>query len=99
MLTTKKLNSLYKGSILLLENNYYINLSNYKLTEHQKEFLNLGLNCHLYNKCNQFEILHENIEKLQKQNQIKTHPAIKDILKAEAIKTDMNKNKSSYLST
>ena len=34
----------------------------------------------------QIEILYENIEKLQKQNQIKTHPGIKDILKVEAIK-------------
>ena len=39
---------------LLPENNYYyIYLSNYKLTEYQKEFLDLGPNCHLYNEYNQ----------------------------------------------
>ena len=96
------LNSLYKGSILLPENNdYYIILFRYKLTEHQKEFVNLGLNCHLYNKYNQFvkenkaeiEILYENIEKLQKQTRLKLIQELKIYLNLELLKTDMTKNK------
>ena len=102
---------LHKGSIhSTCYYDYYINLSNYKLTEYQKEFLNLAPNCHLYNKYNQYvkkkkaeiEVFYENNEKLQKQNQIKTHPGIKHILKTEAIKnqkitTILNNNLKSII--
>ena len=45
----KKLNNPYKGHLLLLNNiDKYINLSYCNLTQQQKDFLNYGPNCHLF---------------------------------------------------
>ena len=67
----KKLNNLYKGHLLITNNiDKYINLSDCNLTQQQKDFLNLGPNCHLFqgytsiNKNTEIEILYQNILKL-----------------------------------
>ena len=61
----KKLNNLYKGNLLLPNNiDKYIDLSDCNLTQQQKDFLNLGPNCHLFqgytsiNKNTEIEILY-----------------------------------------
>ena len=64
----KKLNNLYDGKILLkFDSDAFINLSDHTLTNDQKKFLNLGINCHLprkYNKLEkktELEILYQNL--------------------------------------
>ena len=48
---SNKLNRLYRGKICLIEkSDSFINLSDTELTENQKKFLNLGLNCHIQPK-------------------------------------------------
>ena len=61
----KTLNNLYKGHLLIPNNiDKFINLSDCNLTPQQKDFLNLGPNCHLFqrytsiNKNTEIEILY-----------------------------------------
>ena len=75
----RKLNNLYNGSILFPnKDDKFLNLSNHELTQPQKDFLNLGSTCHLFNQFNhvqkQIEILYQNVLKHQEQNQVKTKP-------------------------
>ena len=59
-ITLKKLNQLYNGQILLKEEvNCFLNLSQYDLSGHEKEFLNLGLNFHLQHR---YDTLHKKTE-------------------------------------
>ena len=59
----KKLNNLYKGHLLIPNNiDKFINLSDCNLTPQQKDFLNLGPNCHLR------KILTDNTTILEHQN-------------------------------
>ena len=98
----RKLSNLYNGSIPLPDNDdSFLNLSDYKLTQPQNDFLKLGPTSHLFKgfnhvqKLTDFEILYQNILKLQKQNQVKTKPQLRDLLKAEATK-NRSKNKHKY---
>ena len=97
----KKLRNLYNGNILLP--NYqdnYINLSEHILTNDQKEFLNLGPNCHLQShfdplkKKTEIEMLYRAVSKLQTQEIITVDPNLKDLLKAEGLKNRSPKHKS-----
>ena len=106
ILIQKKLNNLYKGKIYLPNTtDNYINLSNTTLTEHQKEVLNLGPNCHLYSKYSSIEkkaaieTLFQDIKKLEDEKQILTHPELKELLKAEAINNRNTNNKNNSLLT
>ena len=94
----KKLNNLYKGHLLIPNNiDKFINLSDCNLTPQQKDFLNLGPNCHLFqgytsiNKNTEIEILYQNILKLRDNKVISIRPEFCDLLKAEAIKNRYNK--------
>ena len=75
----------------------FLNLSYHELKQPQKDILNLGPTCHLFNGFNhvqkqtEIEILYQNVLKLQEQNQVKTKPQLCDLLKAEA-----TKNRSNY---
>ena len=94
----KKLNNLYKGHLLITNNiDKYINLSGCNLTHQQKDFLNLRLNCHLFqgytsiNKNTEIEILYQNILKLGDKKVISIKPEFRDLREAEAIKNRYNK--------
>ena len=94
----KKLCKLYKGNIILpnLKDNY-VNLSKLNLTNDQKEFLNLGPNCHLktrfdpVNKKTEIEMLFQSISKLQTEGKITVDPNLRDLLKAEGLKNRSTK--------
>ena len=73
------------------------------LTQQQKDFLNLGPNCHLFqgytsiNKNTEIEILNQNILKPQDKKVISIKPKFCDLLKAEAIKNRYNKKQLKLL--
>ena len=77
-----------------------MNLSDCNLTSQQKDFLNLGPNCHLFqgytriNKNTEIEILYQNILTLR-DKVISVRLEFRD-LKAEAIKNRYNK-KTTYI--
>ena len=98
---TKKLNSLYQGREVDPRNKYFcikkevdsfINLSDYNLSPEEKEFLNLGLNCHLqpkYDKIHkqvELEILYQNLVQLEARNVISLKPELTDQLRSEGTK-------------
>ena len=90
---TKKLNRLYGGHVLLPETcDSYLNLSQKVLTADQKEFLNLGINCHIGSKfrssekTTELEILFESILKLQGENKVDVSPNLRHQLLAESTK-------------
>ena len=94
----RKLNNLYNVSILFPnKDDKFLNLSDHQLTQPQKDFLNLGSTCYLFNGFNHVqkqtenETLYQNILKLQEQNQVKTKPQLRNLLKAKA-----TKNRSNY---
>ena len=89
----KKLNNLYKGQFFLKnEVNYFVNLSDHKVTPSEKEFLNLGLNYHLqpkYDKLHkqtELEVLYSNLIDLEREKKITVNPRIVDLLSAESTK-------------
>ena len=97
----KKLNNLYDGKIYIKEDTSgYINLSNYILTTEQKEFLNLGLNCHIQGKYSKIEkktnieTLYQNLLNLEKENVITMNPNIADQLRSEGTKHRNKSNRS-----
>ena len=107
----KKLNKLYHGktrdsieegkSFLVKENvNCFINLSNYVLNDDEKEFLNLGLNCHLepkYDKLHkrvELEVLYQNLLNLQSKDLIDINPDLLDQLRCESTKHRHKKHNS-----
>ena len=105
----KKLNSLYQGQIVRSNNDYlyikedvsaFINLSNYKLTPDEIQFLNLGLNCHLqpkYDKVHkqvELEVLYQNLLQLEKRGTILVKPELADQLRSEGTKHRNTKFKS-----
>ena len=92
-ITIKKLNKLYNGQVFLKnEVNSFLNLSNYELTNDEKEFLNLGLNFHLqakYNKLHkktELECLYQNLLELESNKEIKIEQRMCDLLRAESTK-------------
>ena len=105
----KKLNSLYQGQTVKSNNDYiyikedvnaFINLSNYKLTPDETQFLNLGLNCHLqpkYDKVHkqvELEVLYQNLLQLEKKGTISVKPELADQLRSEGTKHHNTKFKS-----
>ena len=100
----KKLSKLYKAPVVLpdKEVDAYINLSNYTLTDSERNLLNLGLNCHLqspvdiYNRKVELEILYESLLDLQTQKIIDISPELQDQLRAEGSRHQCN-SKSSLL--
>ena len=106
----KKLNCLYQGREVKFGNSYifikdsvnsFINLSDYELESNEKEFLNLGLNCHLqpkYNKVNkqvEIEVLYQSLLKLEDKNEIRVKPEMADQLRCEGTKHRNGKYKAS----
>ena len=97
----KKLNNLYHGSYnidpvksICVKNSTdsFINLSSHVLSNEEREFLNLGLNCHVqpkYSKVDKqanIEILYQNLLELKSKNQIDMKPEIADRLRSEGSK-------------
>jgi len=70
----------------------FINLSDVTLTNTQKQFLNLGLNCHYLKKANpiekkiEIEKLMDNILQLESKHKITINPSLPIELRAEAVK-------------
>ena len=100
---SKKLNVLYQGqakvcddrgkSLLVKENvDSFINFSDYDLTDDEREFLNLGLNCHLepkYSKLHkkvELEVLYQNLLDLESRNTVTVSPKLADQLRCESTK-------------
>ena len=88
-----KLNKLYHGSVLLKEDtDKFVNLSKHVLSQSEKEFLNLGTNCHISSGFNAFtkkvelEVLYESLLKLQNNGVVTLEPGLRDQLRAEASK-------------
>ena len=86
----KKLSNLYGSRIFQPEQtDCYINLSKYKLTTEEKDFLNLGLNCHIKSKVDkqrkklELELLYQDLLKLKDDKIVEVNPNINDQLKAE----------------
>ena len=72
--------------------NCFTNLSSYELSEDEKEFLNLGLNCHIepkYNKLHkkvEIEVLYQNLLNLESKKVITIDPNLADQLRNESTK-------------
>ena len=89
----KKLQTIY-GSKLLLpkQQQCYINLSDRELSADEKEFLNLGLNCHTYSRFDvykkkvELELLYSDLLNLEKNNVVEINPNLKDQLRGESTK-------------
>ena len=112
----KKLNVLYQGKtrinmesgkgVFIKENiDCFMNLSDYELTEDEKQFLNLGLNCHLepkYDKLHkkvELEVLYQNLLNLQTRDIITINPKLADHLRCESTKHRYVKRKALLLTT
>ena len=99
----KRLQKLYGGLIFLSQNRKcFINLSKHKLSIEEKEFLNLGLNCHLYSKFDPYKkrvelkMLYKKLLTLQNADIIEINPNLKDQVWSESTKRK-RKTKSSIL--
>ncbi|XP_076037506.1 uncharacterized protein LOC143022964 [Oratosquilla oratoria] len=89
----KKLSRLYGNKMFLPKyTDGFVNLSNYQLSENQKEFLNLGLKCNYMpqfkkaEKTAELELLYRNLCNLRKEGKIQLNPDVKEQLQAESIK-------------
>ena len=97
----KKLNNLYHSSnkidsekSICFKNSSdcFINLSSHVLSTEEKEFLNLGLNCHIqpnYSRINKqanIEILYQKLLDLKSKNQIDLKPELEERLRSEGTK-------------
>ena len=89
----KKLNHLYRGSICVSDGeDAFINLSSKELNEEQREFLNLGINCHLSEKFKpsekntNLELLYQDLTKLEGEDKIQISPHLRTLLLAEGAK-------------
>ena len=107
----KKLKTLYQGHPRIVNDNgnkfmikdpvdCFTNLSSYELSEDEKEFLNLGLNCHIepkYNKLHkkvEIEVLYQNLLKLESKQEITIDPKLADQLRCESTKHRYEKRKT-----
>ena len=89
----KKLQSIY-GSTLLLpqQQQCYINLSNRELSSDEVEFLNMGLNCHVYSRFDTYkkkvelELLYSDLLNLEKNKVVDLDKNLKDQLRGESTK-------------
>lgn len=89
--TVKKLNNLYRGQIYLKNDvDGFVNLSDYNLTELEKEFLNLGMNYHIQpkydklHKATEIELLYNKKTELEKSNSISLNADIVNQLATES---------------
>ena len=89
----KKLNNLYGGFLHLRDDSdSFVNLSSRVLSSDEKDFLNLGINCHIQGKFNladkytEIELLFQQIAKLEKDNKVQVKPELQPQLLAEATK-------------
>ena len=97
----KKLNNLYhdcsipnvnKSICLKQQTDAFINLSSYELSTDEREYLNLGLNCHIqpkYEKVKKqtnIEILYQNLLELESKKTIDMKQEIADRLRSEGTK-------------
>ena len=92
-----KLNILYGGRMCLPSTEEkYINLSQTTLTEEQRKFLNLGMNCHLEStydltkKKLQLELLYQSVLNLAKEDLVTIDEGL-----ANALRSEGHKNRSS----
>ena len=90
---SKKLNRLYGGFLYLKDkNDSFINLSSRVLSNDEKDFLNLGINCHieskfsLADKYTEVELLFQQITELEREKKVNVKPELKPRLLAEATK-------------
>ena len=95
--TVKKLNKLYGGHLPLKNGkNSFVNLSSRALSENERNFLNLGINCHVENKFNaaekytEIELLFQQVVELEKKKKVIIKPELKPQLLAEATKNRSN---------
>ena len=93
----RKLSQMAQCEIALPEvNDRYVNLSDYELSEAEKAFLNLGLNCHVqtpvdpFRKKVELEVLYENILELKDSKVADVDPNIRDQLRAEGTRVRRN---------
>ena len=99
--TVKKLNSLYheknlvsKDASICIKSNLdqFINMSSYQLTSKEKEFMNLGMNCHIQPKYDkllkqtELESLYQNLLQLETKKTISLKPELADQLRSESTK-------------
>ena len=91
--TVKKLARLYGGHLAVPKpTDSYINISSKVLTEDEKCFLNLGINCHFYPKYSQIDkkvnisLLYDDICSLQNQGKVTVNPGLQSQLQAECTK-------------
>ena len=97
----KKLNNLYhdcnvpnvnRSMCFKNQTDAFINMSSYELSTDEREYLNLGLNCHIqpnYDKVNKqtnIEILYQNLLELKSKNTIDIKPELADRLRSEGTK-------------
>ncbi|XP_076065307.1 uncharacterized protein LOC143039314 [Oratosquilla oratoria] len=87
----RKLSALYGGPLELPSSfDHFLNLSSITLTEKQREFLNLGLNCHYMskekplNKRIELEILLDDIQHLENEKKVTTSPDLQAEIIREA---------------
>ncbi|XP_076043751.1 uncharacterized protein LOC143026856 [Oratosquilla oratoria] len=99
--TIKKLSHLYGGPLVLPQpSEGFLNLSNFSLTEAQKELLNLGLNCHLQpkfdrvDKVAETELLLQSLLTLETEGKVLVSPDLRPQLLAETTKRRSHKGSS-----
>ena len=99
----KKLQNLYRGKVALPEESPgFINLSKYTPTDAEKEFLQLGLNCHIKPNFDQMkkkvelEILYSDLLQLERKETVELSADLKEQLRAEGTKCRDN-SKSTLL--
>ena len=97
----RKLNNLASRSIFIREkSDCFLNLSNYELSNVEKEVLNLGLNCHLQSKFDpvdkrvEIEMLYTSLVKLKNDDKIDININLKEELRAESTRRRSNQNSS-----
>ena len=91
---SRKLNKLYKRPVVLptAKQDAFVNLSSNVLSPKEKEFLNLGLNCHRespqdqYKKKVELQLLYESLLDLQKNKVVNLSKDVRDQLRAAGSK-------------
>ena len=87
----RKLNDLAGRSIFIRDNkDCFLNLSNYELSQAEKDVLNLGLNCHIQPKFDaiskriEMEALYSSLLQLEDEHKIELNQNLKEELRAES---------------
>ena len=89
----KKLQGIYGSTLLLPEQKQcYVHLSDRVLTPDEEEFLNMGLNCHVYSKFDNYkkkvelEVLYSDLLNLEKSKVVQINGNLKAQLRSESTK-------------